>query len=496
MISKLYVTLFLILRTIFFLVLRALCLFVVATSFAQAPLPPVAKLSQLKGDVLITSPTDKQVLTWNATDSKWENMVSATGALAGLSDVSLGSLVAGNLLRYNGTAWINQSPAFTDLSGNIAVTQMNNGSGATSSTYWRGDGTWSAPATGGIPATSNLLTGDGAGNALDAFSGSQGVQANAGTPTFAVRGDASVNTQTTISLTNGLGGSTALSHVVMSNDVGSTLNTEILSSTNNGGNGVFTAGDSRIMIPSGSTGNLDLVVQPSYYIKFSGDGGSGEKARIGNGMSIGGIADPGTGIISIKNGIRMNGTAPANTSLVGDGTNYNVGNVPGKVSVTTTVDQTVTTETISVGPFTVSANTANVGTTYRIYAWGDMDNGTTAITYTPHIRWGGTAGVSLMAVPTPVSTTTAGTNRNWMAEGYVIIRTTGATGTATASLFIANHIATALPGYAADMSTSGGTPITIDTTANKDLVFTWTLSSTTGTPHVRTYGGSIEIVKP
>lgn len=38
-----------------------------------------------------------------------------------------------------------RQPGFSDLSGNISVTQMASGSGASSATFWRGDGTWSAP---------------------------------------------------------------------------------------------------------------------------------------------------------------------------------------------------------------------------------------------------------------------------------------------------------------------------------------------------------------
>ena len=33
-------------------------------------------------------------------------------------------------------------PAFSNLTGNIAVSQMNNGTGASSTTVWKGDGTW------------------------------------------------------------------------------------------------------------------------------------------------------------------------------------------------------------------------------------------------------------------------------------------------------------------------------------------------------------------
>jgi hypothetical protein len=41
------------------------------------------------------------------------------------------------------------SIGFPNVTGNIAVSQMNNGTGATTSTFWRGDGTWAAPTTSG-----------------------------------------------------------------------------------------------------------------------------------------------------------------------------------------------------------------------------------------------------------------------------------------------------------------------------------------------------------
>jgi hypothetical protein len=162
--------------------------------------------------------------------------------------------------------------------------------------------------------------------------------------------------------------------------------------------------------------------------------------------------------------------------------------------ITSTVDQTATAETVHV-IYTVPANTCTIGTSFRLQAWGNIDNGTTAITYTPTLRWGGTGGVSLLALPTIVSTTTALTNKTWEIEALVTIRSIGATGTAVAQMGINNHTAQASGANSQDDSNSGATAVTIDTTANKDLDLTWIMNVNTGTPHVRTLGGWWEIVK-
>jgi len=208
-----------------------------------------------------------------------------------------------------------------------------------------------------------------------------------------------------------------------------------------------------------------------------------------------GFARNAAGIFEINNGTA--GTYRqlklANATIVPTATM--AGNVvSAQTANTSTTDQTATTETAHV-TYTVPANLCNVGTTFRIEAWGDMDNGTTAITFTPRIRWGGTAGTQLLATPTVVSTTTALTGKTWNMEAMVTIRTTGATGTAVAQMTMSNHTASSAGAYGQDDANTGGTAVTIDTASNKDLVLTWTLSATTGTPHVRTYGGVIELVK-
>lgn len=158
------------------------------------------------------------------------------------------------------------------------------------------------------------------------------------------------------------------------------------------------------------------------------------------------------------------------------------------LSISTTVANT-TTETV-IAAFTIPANDMVVGAVYRITAWGT--NGVAAAT-TPTIslkaRHGGVAG-ALLATCTHTASSGV-TNKVFKAELYFVCLTTGASGTSFGNLEVANGIAVAgaNPVTNPTVIMDGGSVLTIDTTASKDLVITatWSAANASNTITVRGY---------
>ena len=79
------------------------------------------KISQLS-DVNINNVQNGEVIKWNSTTSRWENgTVSGGGgasALDDLTDVTITTPTTGQVLKYNGSAWVND----TDSTGHLVIT--------------------------------------------------------------------------------------------------------------------------------------------------------------------------------------------------------------------------------------------------------------------------------------------------------------------------------------------------------------------------------------
>ena len=81
-------------------------------------------------DVLISSPSNNQVLTYNATLGKWVNANATGGALSTLSDVTLGTPSYGDVLLYDGTKWINSALKTINSQSLIGSGDISVGGGA------------------------------------------------------------------------------------------------------------------------------------------------------------------------------------------------------------------------------------------------------------------------------------------------------------------------------------------------------------------------------